>query len=72
MSHRFIPQTSLISMGATFPKNILARKLEAREILVVSAYRRKYFFRNLRICGPVNRWTLEMSSYRVRDVLLTQ
>jgi hypothetical protein len=36
-------------MGAIFPKNRLARKLEARDILAVSAYRSGKRFRNFRI-----------------------
>ena len=36
MSQRFIPQTSLISIGATLPRNMEARKEDTREIREVS------------------------------------
>jgi len=36
MSHKFIPHTSLISIGAIFPRKRLARKLEASEIREVA------------------------------------
>ena len=56
ISHKFIPHTSLISIGAIFPRKRLARKLEASEILVVFAYLSGFFSRNFSICGPVNRF----------------
>lgn len=36
MSHKFIPQTSLISIGAIFPTNREARKDDTRDILAVA------------------------------------
>jgi hypothetical protein len=51
-----MPHTSLISIGAIFPRKTLARKLDAREILHVAAYTLGFFLRNLRICGPVKRY----------------
>lgn len=41
-------------MGATLPRNRLARKLDANEILEVLSYAIAFDFRNFNICGPVN------------------
>ena len=51
ISHRFIPQTSLRSSGATLPMKIDATKDETRDILAVAWYTSGYFTRMRAIGG---------------------
>ena len=43
MSHRLAPQTSLMSMGATLPRKMEARKDETSEMRAVALYASGYF-----------------------------
>lgn len=55
MSHRFIPQTSDISIGATFPRKTDARNEETRLIREASRYSSGCLCLNRNIWGPVKR-----------------
>lgn len=54
-SHKFIPQTSDMSIGATFPRNIDARNEETRQIREVARYSSGCLRLNRSIWGPVKR-----------------
>ena len=55
MSHKFIPQTSEMSIGAILPRNIEARNEDTREIRDVFLYSSGCLVRKRRIWGPVKR-----------------
>lgn len=54
MSHRLAPQTSLMSMGATLPRKMEARKDETSEMRAVALYASGYFSWKRWIWGPLN------------------
>jgi hypothetical protein len=62
MSHRFAPVTSEISMGATLPRKIEARKEDTREMRAVALYASGYLSWNRRIWGPLKRYMVLVST----------
>ena len=66
MSQRFIPHTSDMSIGATFPRKIEARNEETRDMRDVFWYSLGCLVLKRSICGPVNRYRTERQLHNIK------
>ena len=65
ISQRFMPQASLISIGAILPKNTEARNEETRVILLVALYTSGRSLWKRIICGPVKRYVISVTARHI-------